>query len=205
VLDKPAARWSIRHRVMPTTMGNALLSRYPSLTDEDSPRPGIVHRLDRDTSGLIVVALNPKSRDWLIAQFKSGKVDKTYVALVVGALTGEGCIEGAIGRHPAHRKRMAVLPGGKPAGPLYRTGTPGRFHPDRGAAGDRPHPPDQSALRPHRHPWPGYHLRPKGHVALLEPHLTRHFLHAAKLLSSCPGPGTGVISPLCCRSTCKLH
>jgi 23S rRNA pseudouridine1911/1915/1917 synthase len=190
VIDKPAGM--VVHPApghANRTMVNALLSRYPSLAAEDSPRPGIVHRLDKDTSGLMVVALNLKSRDWLIAQFKGGKVRKTYVALVVGALTGEGCIEGAIGRHPAHRKRMAVLPGGKPARTGYtvleRLGdftliearpVTGRTHQIRVHCAHIGHPVAGDITYGRRTTWRS-----------LEPYLTRHFLHAAKLSLTLPG------------------
>jgi len=116
VLDKPAglvvhpAPGHAEH-----TLVNALLARYPQLHGTDPLRPGIVHRLDKDTSGLMVVALNPEAREWLIAQFKAGAVHKEYLCLVSGAMAGPTHIEGAIGRHPTQRKRMAVIPGGKPA------------------------------------------------------------------------------------------
>lgn len=116
VIDKPAgivvhpAPGHSEH-----TLVNALLARYPNLNCGDAFRPGIVHRLDKDTSGIMVVALNAEAREWLISQFKSGMVHKVYLALVVGRVELEGSIEGAIGRHPIHRKRMALTSTGKPA------------------------------------------------------------------------------------------
>jgi 23S rRNA pseudouridine1911/1915/1917 synthase len=77
-------------------------------------RPGIVHRLDKDTSGLILIAKNDRAHRWLQNQFRNRQVEKTYVALVDGAPpTRRGRIEAAIGRDPAHRKKMAVVPPGK--------------------------------------------------------------------------------------------
>ena len=121
VIDKPAgivvhpAPGHAEH-----TLVNALLGRHPGLDCGEPLRPGIVHRLDKDTSGIMVIALRPQARDWLIEQFKSGAVHKTYLALVVGATGEQGIIEGAIGRHPIHRKRMALVPTGKPARTDYR-------------------------------------------------------------------------------------
>ncbi len=80
-------------------------------------RPGIVHRLDKDTSGLMVVAKNDQAHEGLVAQFKAGKVKKEYIALVHGVPEKKyGSIETAIGRHPKRRKEMAVTKvGGKVA------------------------------------------------------------------------------------------
>jgi 23S rRNA pseudouridine1911/1915/1917 synthase len=72
-------------------------------------RPGIVHRLDKDTSGCLVVAKNDETHLALSAQFASRKVQKTYLALVCGEIQRDsGTIRAAIARHPSHRKRMAV-------------------------------------------------------------------------------------------------
>jgi len=77
-------------------------------------RPGIVHRLDKDTSGLIVIAKNEKSLIWLQEQFKSRSVEKVYLALVDGRPpTPAGRIEAAIARDPSHRKKMAIVSDGK--------------------------------------------------------------------------------------------
>jgi 23S rRNA pseudouridine1911/1915/1917 synthase len=74
-------------------------------------RPGIVHRLDKDTSGLIVIAKNDRSHRWLQDQFRLRKVKKVYQALVDGKPpTPQGRVEAPIGRDPSHRQRMAVLP-----------------------------------------------------------------------------------------------
>jgi 23S rRNA pseudouridine1911/1915/1917 synthase len=99
------------------TLVNALLKRFPDLACfGDSPRPGIVHRLDKDTSGLIVVARNEKARLDLVNQFKSRSVKKAYIVLVKGKLEPEkGAIDAPIGRNPADRKRMAVVTRGRAA------------------------------------------------------------------------------------------
>jgi 23S rRNA pseudouridine1911/1915/1917 synthase len=79
-------------------------------------RPGIVHRLDKDTSGLVVVAKSDRVHTALSAQFKAGAVNKTYVALVHGILPHEkGVVDLPIARHPQRRKEMAVSPVGKKA------------------------------------------------------------------------------------------
>lgn len=77
-------------------------------------RPGVVHRLDKDTSGLILLAKNDRAHHWLQDQFRQRKVEKTYLALVDGAPpTPAGRVEAAIGRDPSHRKQMSILPAGK--------------------------------------------------------------------------------------------
>jgi len=118
VIDKPAGL-----TVHPApghsshTLVNAILSRLPSLPDTgDSLRPGIVHRLDKDTSGVMVVAKNSEAQADLINQFKAHSVVKAYQVLVKGHLTPEdGVIEAPIGRDPRNRKRMAVVTEGKEA------------------------------------------------------------------------------------------
>ena len=77
-------------------------------------RPGVVHRLDKETSGLILLAKNDRAHRWLQDQFRLRKVDKTYLALVDGKPpTPSGRVEAPIGRDPSHRKKMAILPAGK--------------------------------------------------------------------------------------------
>jgi 23S rRNA pseudouridine1911/1915/1917 synthase len=104
------------------TLVSALLSHFPHLADVgDALRPGIVHRLDKDTSGLMLVAKNTKAQDNLAGQFKSHSVTKAYIVLVKGHLTPEsGIIEAAIGRHPRNRKKMAVVEGGREARTEYK-------------------------------------------------------------------------------------
>ncbi|MFO7773604.1 MAG: RluA family pseudouridine synthase [Dehalococcoidia bacterium] len=104
------------------TLVNAVLAHCPGLaTNSDLMRPGIVHRLDRDTSGLIVIAKNDFAREYLVAQFKSRAVTKGYLVLVGGRLSPEqGIIEAPIGRDPSNRRRMAIVEGGKEASTQYQ-------------------------------------------------------------------------------------
>jgi len=84
-------------------------------------RPGIVHRLDRDTSGLLMVARHDAAQASLMAQLKARRVKKTYQALVHGSVAAAvGRIEAPIGRDPGHRTRMAVAAGGRPSTTGYR-------------------------------------------------------------------------------------
>ncbi len=103
------------------TLVNAILSHLPTLPDtDDSLRPGIVHRLDKDTSGVILVAKNRQAQANLIDQFKTHSVIKAYLVLVKGHLTPEsGIIEAPIGRDPRNRKRMAVVTKGREARTQY--------------------------------------------------------------------------------------
>jgi 23S rRNA pseudouridine1911/1915/1917 synthase len=104
------------------TLVNALLARgdhYGGIAGV--ARPGIVHRLDRDTSGLLIVARNDAAQAGLMAQLKARRVRKTYLALVLGSVSAAvGRIEAPIGRDPKDRKRMAVVPDGRPAVTGYR-------------------------------------------------------------------------------------
>jgi 23S rRNA pseudouridine1911/1915/1917 synthase len=87
----------------------------------DTIRPGIVHRLDKDTSGLLVVAKNERARSDLTRQLKEHEVRKTYLTLVHGVpQPAQGTIEAPIGRHPRNRKKMAVVAGGREAETKYR-------------------------------------------------------------------------------------
>ena len=84
-------------------------------------RPGIVHRLDRDTSGLLMVAKHDAGQASLMAQLKARRIKKTYLALVQGSVAAAvGRIEAPVGRDPRHRTRMGVVPGGRPAVTGYR-------------------------------------------------------------------------------------
>ena len=119
VIDKPAGlvvhpgsgNWA-------GTMLNALLHHAPRVGS--LPRAGIVHRLDKDTSGLLVVAKNETARLDLVRQLKERSVKRLYLALVRGRIAATGKIDAPIGRHPVHRTRMAVVSGGKPAITHYR-------------------------------------------------------------------------------------
>jgi 23S rRNA pseudouridine1911/1915/1917 synthase len=104
------------------TLAAALLAYRPELAGVGGPeRPGIVHRLDRDTSGLLAVAKNEAARTALARQWKEREVEKGYLALVNGRLEpSEGVIDAPIGRDPRHRQRMAVVEGGRAARTAYR-------------------------------------------------------------------------------------
>ncbi len=99
------------------TVVNAVLNRCPGLTGIGGEvRPGIVHRLDKDTTGLLVVAKHEKSLRDLQGQTKERKVKRQYVALLRGRLKdSSGTVDAPIGRHPVQRKKMAVVPSGRPA------------------------------------------------------------------------------------------
>ncbi len=122
VIDKPAGLTVHPAPGHPNhTLVNAILAHFPHLADiSGSVRPGIVHRLDKDTSGLIVIAKNSVAQLNLVNQFKSRSVVKAYRVLVKGHLTPkDGIIEAAIGRDPRNRKRMAVVSGGREARTQY--------------------------------------------------------------------------------------
>jgi 23S rRNA pseudouridine1911/1915/1917 synthase len=104
------------------TLANALAFHFQSLpTSSTSIRPGIVHRLDRDTSGLLVVAKNVESMENLSDQFRDRSVYKSYVALVHGRVDAEnGKIEQPLARDRSNRTRMAVVRGGRSALSLYK-------------------------------------------------------------------------------------
>ena len=116
VLDKPA-----RLVVHPGagqrtgTLAHALLAHAPSTAGVGGPRrPGIIHRLDKGTSGLLVVAKSPRAYAGLTAELVARQVTRRYLALVHGEVRqAEGTIDAPMGRHPRHRTRMAVLPPGK--------------------------------------------------------------------------------------------
>ena len=116
VIDKPAGLAVHPAPGHPAhTLINALLSHLSDLPDTGSPlRPGIVHRLDKDTSGLMLVARNISAHTSLSNQFKARSVTKAYLVLVKGHLTPEdGIIEAPVGRDPRNRKRMAVVAEGR--------------------------------------------------------------------------------------------
>ncbi|MBS1157395.1 MAG: rluD [Proteobacteria bacterium] len=95
------------------TLLNGLLFAYPEL--KTIPRAGIVHRLDKDTSGLMVVARTLQAQNNLVQQLQARSVKRHYLAVAQGKLTGEGTIDAPIGRHPRDRVKMAVVHSGKPA------------------------------------------------------------------------------------------
>jgi 23S rRNA pseudouridine1911/1915/1917 synthase len=124
VLEKPAGL--VVHpapSVEGTTLVHLLLHHYPQLSGLDSFRPGIVHRLDKDTSGLLVIAMSRGIRDALSRDFSQRRITKEYLALVHGRPDPpEGEIKLPMGRHPQHKTRMAVLrTGGRDAYTRYAT------------------------------------------------------------------------------------
>lgn len=128
VLDKPAGLVvHPAHGHQRGTLVNALLARYPDLAALDpagpdsTGRPGLVHRLDRDTSGLMIVARTPTALRHLQRQFKARTVEKIYLALVFGRPQApEGIIDVPLGRDPRQRQKFAARPDGKPARTHFR-------------------------------------------------------------------------------------
>ncbi len=100
------------------TLLNGLIFRFPEL--RELPRAGIVHRLDKDTSGLMVVARTLPAQNSLVKQLQDRSVSRVYQALVVGEC-GKGRVDAPIGRHRIQRVKMAVVDGGKPAKTRYET------------------------------------------------------------------------------------
>jgi 23S rRNA pseudouridine1911/1915/1917 synthase len=100
------------------TLQNALLRHAPGTAGV--PRSGIVHRLDKDTSGLLVVAKTLRAQVALVRQLQARTVRREYLALVHGAVAHDGEVEAPIGRHPVSRTRMAVVAAGKAARTHYR-------------------------------------------------------------------------------------
>jgi 23S rRNA pseudouridine1911/1915/1917 synthase len=103
------------------TLANALAYHFQQLANADSIRPGIVHRLDKDTSGLLVAAKTELAHENLSDQFRAREVFKSYIALVYGVVKQQsGRIEQPIARDPRNRTRMAIVPGGRGALSLYK-------------------------------------------------------------------------------------
>jgi 23S rRNA pseudouridine1911/1915/1917 synthase len=180
VIDKPAGLTVHPAPGHPShTLVNAILAHCPDLaTSKELTRPGIVHRLDKDTSGLIVIAKNDIARDYLIAQFKDRTVTKGYLVLVKGMLSLEqGVIEAPIGRDPHSRRRMAIVETGKEATTKYHvrqyldnytlvevTPLTGRTH----------------QIRVHLSSI-GYPVAGDSLYGTKSPHLNRQFIHAYRL------------------------
>jgi 23S rRNA pseudouridine1911/1915/1917 synthase len=119
IIDKPAGlvvHPAAGHR--DGTLQNALLHHCPTLAG--IPRCGIVHRLDKDTSGLLMAAKTLPAHKFLVDQLQERTVHREYLALVHGVMTGGGTVDQPIGRHGLDRKRFAVRAGGKPAITHYR-------------------------------------------------------------------------------------
>ncbi|MDD5485991.1 MAG: RluA family pseudouridine synthase [Dehalococcoidales bacterium] len=174
------------------TLVNAVLGYAPNVSGGEEGRPGIVHRLDKDTSGIIIIARHPKAHLCLVKQFKNREVKKTYIALVKGRLSPEtGFIEAPIGRNRSHRKKMAIagIKNGREARTGYRVKeyinefTLLEVMPETG----RPH-----QIR--------VHLAAIGHPILGDSTygtgsgvLPRQFLHASKIEFRLPSSGKGVV------------
>lgn len=119
VIDKPAGL--VVHPAAghaDGTLLNALLHHAPELASV--PRAGIVHRLDKDTTGLMVVAKTLEAHTQLVAQLQARSVSRIYEAIVVGVVTAGGTVDAPIGRHAQQRQKMAVSKTGKPAVSHYR-------------------------------------------------------------------------------------
>jgi 23S rRNA pseudouridine1911/1915/1917 synthase len=100
------------------TLMNGLLFYAPELAE--LPRAGIVHRLDKDTSGLLLVGKTLEAHTALVRQMADREISRHYLAVCIGVLTGGGTIDAPIGRHPVDRLKMHVVEGGKPAVTHYR-------------------------------------------------------------------------------------
>jgi 23S rRNA pseudouridine1911/1915/1917 synthase len=171
------------------TLVNAMLGYEPDLEGiGGEERPGVVHRLDKDTSGLIILAKNERAHRWLQDQFRLRKVEKTYLALVDGKPpTPTGRIEAPIGRDPNNRKKMAITTPtkGREAVSEYKTlesfprHTLLEFHPQTG----RTH-----QIRVHC-VFLGCPIVADGVYGKKKPslELERHFLHAFRLKITLPG------------------
>jgi 23S rRNA pseudouridine1911/1915/1917 synthase len=172
------------------TLVNAVLALYPALPEGgDALRPGIVHRLDKDTSGLILVAKNRAAQADLAGQFKSRTVDKYYLVLVKGHLTPEeGVIEAAIGRDPANRQRMAVVSRGREARTAYRVV---RYVGGCSLLEIKPETGRTHQIRVHLAAI-GYPVVGDAAYGVRSPHLSRQFLHASRINFRLPSGGERV-------------
>ncbi len=100
------------------TLVNGLIHQFPEL--KQMPRAGLVHRLDKNTTGLLVVARNLTAHKVLVDALKAHEIERVYQALVCGVMTGGGNVDAPLGRHPTQRTRMAVNHTGRPARTHYR-------------------------------------------------------------------------------------
>ena len=198
VIDKPAGM--VVHPAPGHDSGtvvNAVLARLPDVRVNGTARPGIVHRLDRDTSGLLVIARHERALAALQRQFKERGVRKVYLALLDGVVEpDEGTIDAPIGRDPRNRQRMAVLREGRPAVSHFRVLERFARHTlvEVRIESGRTH-----QIRVHcafiGHPVAGDPVYRRG--ARDDPGLPRQFLHAHRLGFTLPGDGwREFVSPL---------
>jgi 23S rRNA pseudouridine1911/1915/1917 synthase len=189
IVDKPAGM--VVHPAAGHASGtlvNAALGYDPEFGEiGGEERPGVVHRLDKETSGLILLARNDHAHRWLQDQFRTRKVEKTYIALVDGhPPTPSGRVEAPIGRDPSHRKKMAIVPASRGREAVSEYKTLESFH---------------SHTLLEFHPLTGRTHQIRLHCAFLgcpivgdkvygrkhqEIKLDRHFLHAARLKITLP-------------------
>jgi 23S rRNA pseudouridine1911/1915/1917 synthase len=185
VIDKPAGLAVHPAPGTPShTLVNAILHYLPGLAAEaDSLRPGIVHRLDKDTSGLILVAKNRVAQANLSDQFKSRTVSKSYLVLVKGRLTPEqGIIEADIGRDPRNRQRMAVVADGREARTDYQVI---KYYGNYTLLEIKPETGRTHQIRVHLAAI-GFPVVGDATYGFKSPHLSRQFLHAHKLRFKLP-------------------
>ena len=174
------------------TLVNGLLAYCPQLANVGGPeRAGIVHRLDKETSGLLLVAKTDAARAALQRQFKHRQVQKTYLALVEGQVQPrEGIIEAPVGRDRKKRKQMAVTRTGRPAVTQYRVKEIFRSHT---LLEVRPHTGRTHQVRVHL-AWLGYPLVGDRVYGQRRQRLlpARHFLHACELQFTHPATGQDI-------------
>jgi len=171
------------------TLVNALLSHCTTLSGiGGKERPGIVHRLDKETSGCLVVAKNDEAHRELSRQFAERVVEKTYLALVAGKLRKRsGVIEEKIGRHPVHRQRMSVSSSrGRPAKTEYRVVRSGN---QASLVECRLHSGRTHQVRVHLHHLGHPVLGDKVYATRAAKDFPRQMLHAWKLGFRHPGTG----------------
>jgi 23S rRNA pseudouridine1911/1915/1917 synthase len=169
------------------TLLNAILARFPHLASlGDSLRPGIVHRLDRDTSGVMAVAKNSSAQARLIEQFRARSVAKAYLVLVKGKLTPEsGVIEAPVGRDPRDRKKMAVVTKGREARTEYRVM---KYIGDYTLLEVRPETGRTHQIRVHLAAI-GFPVVGDKVYGVKSPFLSRQFIHASRLGFKLPSSG----------------
>lgn len=198
VVDKPAGLVVHPGAGNPEhTLQNALLAMDPKLAA--LPRAGIVHRLDKDTSGLLMVARTPAAHTALIRQLAARSVGREYLALCVGAMTGGGTIDEPIGRHRSDRLRMAVRRDGRPAVTHFRIAERFRAHTLLRVRLETGRTHQIRLHLAHRHypivgdpKYGGRFVRPRGSSEALAGALRgfkRQALHAERLAFDLPGSG----------------